>query len=288
MIALLASVMLGLYLLLPDFLFDRFTAKFGELKRRTRTRVEELAAGVVVVLFPLLATYALVHISWYLGHYPHWPASDDSLISKSRDYQIVFSSLYSEHYFDANERQFWDAFYRTVTRQFRFLCWFYSVLALEIWFVRRLTANFYRIVGSAGFKRFTSWILRRASQWETLLTTFVFNPKENRSVQVDILTGNGQLYRGTIGDKFFDKDGNLEGILLLSAQRFRQRKYLKDEDAAGGKSPPAVKYWKDIPGKKFYIVAKEISTINLDYVLPGGVTLQKLLAEMKRLRQKNK
>ena len=54
-------------------------------------------------------------------------------------------------------------------------------------------------------------------EWEPLLTTILFDPRENRRVEVDLMAADGHLYRGTVEDHFLDKEGGLRGLLLKDA-----------------------------------------------------------------------
>ena len=58
---------------------------------------------------------------------------------------------------------------------------------------------------------------RTVLEWEPLLTTILFDPRENRRVEVDLMAADGHLYRGTVEDHFLDKEGGLRGLLLKDA-----------------------------------------------------------------------
>src|SRR5262249_40557553 len=111
-------------------------------------------------------------------------------------------------------------------------------------------------------------LLPTISEWHFILTTFSFAPRENRTVQLDILSSDNILYRGDVGDHFLNKDGELSGILLRNAQRFQYDK-LKRHRQEGIKKD-AESYWKPVAGGgSFYIPASNISSLNARYVLPN-------------------
>ena len=171
MLALIASALLGLYLLVPVFLFEQAAQSFVRLKRHQRTRIEELAAGILTAGIPFALTSI---IFWRSGG---WPTSD---------YKLVLNSLYSEHYFDEHTMQFWASFGAVWRHQVRFLAWNYSFLLLEIGLVTLFVWQFGRLNQFSIFKRTVGkWLLNRVSEWQPLLTPFVFPPSENRRVEVE-------------------------------------------------------------------------------------------------------
>ena len=64
---------------------------------------------------------------------------------------------------------------------------------------------------------------RTVLEWEPLLTTILFDPRENRRVEVDLMAADGHLYRGMVEDHFLDKEGGLRGLLLKDAGCVRNR-----------------------------------------------------------------
>src|SRR5690349_3625547 len=285
MIALVASALLGLYIFLPVFFFDKLAASFVRLKKSQRTKTEEVVTGVLIAGCPFAATWILSRFSWYIGH---WPLllTDPLPARKVADYQTVFASLYSDQFFSSHVEQFWDSFWRVLCHQGRFLFWNYSFLLLEIGIVLLSTHQFGRLNRKGWFK----WtagklLLRRVSEWHALLTPFVFHPNERRVVEVDLMTVDRHLYRGEVSDFFLDRDGQLTGLLLKQAKRYQYAKL--EADRAAGKSLPLEDYWKNIPGANLFVPYDKTVTLNLRYEMPpADVTelLNKVIAQLPGLR----
>src|SRR5579864_3757676 len=115
MLALIASALLGLYVFFPDFLFNRFTAQFVELKKHQRSKFEDIVAGLTVAAIPFFATLLASHFIWHVGHWP-LPVAE-SAADKIADYKTVFSAAYSDAFFNAHQQQFWDASHHVRTHQ---------------------------------------------------------------------------------------------------------------------------------------------------------------------------
>jgi hypothetical protein len=151
-------------------------------------------------------------------------------------------------------------------RQADFLTWNYGFLLLE-------TLVFIVLVGFYGKWRnfgpyawFTSRVLLPAvSEWHVLLTDFTF--PESRSVEVDAMSKDNILYRGNVVEHFLGTNGELSGLLLKDAQRYRYEK-LKDDRKANVKKSTD-QYWKPIPGGgNFYLPGDNIASLNIRYPLP--------------------
>lgn len=276
MLALVASVLLGLYVFLPDFFFNKFAGSYADLKKYERTKVEEITGGIFVALIPFLVAWLLSSHLWFFGHWP-FPVSEN-VSDKLADYRLVFAALYHEDFFIHHQEEVWRAVSHVKWHQLRFLSWNYLFLFAEIRLVRDLTANYWRWKNNWFYKRFiASWLLRRVSEWELLLTAFNFDPKERRSVIVDVMTSDSHLYSGTVASYFKDKDGSLSGILLKPVRRFQYSRL--EEDRKSSKPLPIEQYWKPIPGANFYISAENIVTMNIIFPPPQ----QNLLALMQNL-----
>ena len=144
MIALIASALLGLYVLLPVFLFDKVAEPFVRLKRHERAKTEELVVGIVIAGIPFAVTLLLSRWVWHIGHWPFF-LSDVDASFKIRDYKTVFSGLYSEHFFDSNTAQFWSSLFRVFSHQGRFLVWNYLFLMVEIAIAVTVTLQYGRL-----------------------------------------------------------------------------------------------------------------------------------------------
>jgi hypothetical protein len=274
MIALIASALLGLYVFLPVFIFDKVAEPFVRLKRHERSKTEELVVGVFVAGIPFAITWFLSHHFWLVGHWP-FSMEESAAALKIGDYQTVFNGLYSEHFFEGHIDQFWDSFWRAADHQLRFLCWNYLLLFIEIFGVLIMTWQFGRLHQQRWFQATVGKVLlKRVSEWEPLFTSFVFHPKEKRHVEVDLMTTDNHLYRGTIENHFLGKDGELRGLLLKNAKRFQYSKL--EADRLAGKQQPLEQYWKDIPGSNMYVPYDKTVTLNLRYELSNPDLMKKL------------
>jgi hypothetical protein len=278
MIALVASVMLGLYIFVPDFLFNKFARPYSDLKKFERSKIEEITAGVLVAAIPFVAAYFLSSRLWFFGHWP-FPVSE-SATAKIADYKLVFAGLYREEFFVTHQDEIWRAVAHLRWHQLRFLFWNYVLLATEIRLVRDLTLNYWRWKNNWFYRHFiASWLLRQISEWEALLRPFTFDPAERRSVIVDVLTSDGHLYTGTVAD-YFKERGSLTGVLLKNVRRFQYQRLQGDRKRQQQKETE--QYWKVIPGANFYIAADKIVTMNIRFALPPSklaAMLQKVLGQ---------
>jgi len=117
-------------------------------------------------------------------------------------------------------------------------------------------------------------VLRFNNQWFYLLTGEITQFKENAEIypEVDGVFLNtivhhddgDYLYRGVVADFFFDKEGNLDRVLLRLVAR---RKLSDDRKPEQDFSPyePDERYY-EIEGDFFVLRYSEMSTINIDYI----------------------
>lgn len=285
MLAIIASALLGLYVLFPSFLFARLTAQFVELKKNQRSRFEEIVAGLTVAAIPFVITLFASRISWFAGHWP-FPI-DEAVADKYSDYRIVFSAAYSDNYFNANQKQFWAAAHHVWSHHLRFLIWNYVFLFGEIWTVRQATKNYgswrkywiYR-------KLYGDTVLRQSSQWYVLFRAFMFPYNRKPRVMLDVLTTDNHLYDGELADYFVDSSGNLSELLLKGFRRFRFAEFEEARKAAGNdrKGVRSAEYWTTIPGANFLIPYDKVANINIRYVFSESTLTdgaQLLLRELK-------
>lgn len=276
MIALIASAVLGLYVFLPDFIFNRIAAQFVRLKKRDRTRIEDLGSGLVVVLIPFVLTLWLSHSFWLVGHWPM--AIDESVQAKFSDYKIFASSLYSDAFFEKHYDAFWSAFPHVWRHQLRFLIWNYIFLILESYAVSFLTSRYGSLRKYPIYQRTVGkYLLGRASEWYVLLSAFSFPPGNKPRIFVDVMTSDDHLYDGELGDYFLDSGGNLSGLLIKNVRRFRYEEYRKLKTQTGR---PATKdeFWSVIPSGNFLLPADKIANLNIRYVSTSGLIESLMLA----------
>jgi hypothetical protein len=281
MIAVVVSLFLGLYLLIPSIIFDRTVAFFVPAKKFARSRIDEIFYGLIIAGIPAGLVLLLSHLCFYFGHHPFsFPAQDYSL--KWDDYRRTALALVSDSFFKENSAKVWSSADHIKCYQARFLTWMYLFLALEIVTWTMLLANYGRLQKFRLYRFFSSLMIGRVSEWHVLLTNFVFHPAEKRIVFVDVVTPDG-LYKGRVRSYFTDKDGNLSGVLLDDAARFR-KKELEEERllfryaAFPGEPPQTNKFWTKIKGgTHLYVPAGQISNLNVRYELSGEIKETDLL-----------
>ena len=281
MLALIASAGLVFYLLVPGILFKGLFSLFIPLDKFHRTRSEELTFGAFASLLPLALTFLVVLSAGWFGNHPFY--FPDSAAQTTSDYQTAFSSAYSETFFSQHQQEFWGAASRIAHRQARILVWLYIFTASEALLFGWLGKNFGRF---HKFKPYdfaaNKFLLPNISPWYFLLTPFMWPPKPERKVMVDLLTSDDHLYRGQVVGHEVDTDGNLRGVLISESLRFDRRTYLKDKDLDPSVNPDD--YWKKIPGKNLFVFADKLATLNLSYLPPASTMpeiLQQILSKLK-------
>jgi hypothetical protein len=268
MIAIVVSLLLALYIFIPDFLFSKFAQPFVRLKRNQRTRVEEVAAGITVAAIPFFATLVL---SWKVHFFGHWPlGTSQPSAAKWSDYKYVLACLYSESFFSKNPDQFWSALAGVRVNQLRFLIWNYVFLGFEIAIIVPLTVFYGSLYKSRLYRNTVGWLLlRRVSHWQVLLTGFMFPRNSKPEIWVDVMTTDDHLFTGVVADYFVTSEGEMSGLLLKKFKRFKFKQM--EDDRKKGQSVLTDNYWKEIPGANFYIPSDKIANLNIRYELPKNL-----------------
>jgi hypothetical protein len=290
-IALAASVVVTLYLLIPSSIFRFVFGLFVPLRSFVRTRGEEIFQGVKSVVAPIILALIL---AWTTPPFKEHPFSfaDTSRLRRA-DYELVVSALYSEAIFRQNADAFWKAMTRTGRRQGRFLAWYYVLVIAEGFIFGGLSISYPALIGPRWYNRRYEWfaekvLLPNISEWHVLFTSFFFRDKRT-VVRADILCADNTLYSGRVTQHSLDKEGQLAGVIITEAKRYARDAYLKDKEKGSVKKKD---YWRPIPGAKLYIFADKILNLNLTYegpVLPPNVIAdvisrllkRKILIEMK-------
>jgi len=267
LIALAASLVLTLYLLIPSSIFRLIFGFFVPLRSFVRSRGEEVFQGVMSTVVPLALTLVLVWtISPFDGH--PFTFSDTAQVRRA-DYKLVASALYSEGVFRQSGDAFWKAMTRTGRRQGRFLVWYYLLVIAEGMTVGVLSVSYPALTGRRWYNRCYKWsaekvLLPNISEWHVLLTPFFFKDKST-VVRVDILCVDNTLYRGKVVQHSLDKEGQLAGLIITEAKRYARDLYLRDQEKGPVKKED---YWRLIPGAKLYIFGDKILNLNLTYEGP--------------------
>lgn len=296
MIALFSTYFLVFYILIPGILFRFATSLFVRLKLFQRTRTQEATFAVAVAILPF--AIALLGV-WYvpgLQQYP-FPNANASLAERRQDYHRIASLLTSS---DASKLlnsttasaaasardTNWAALNRVLRRQARFLTWYFALIVLEGFFFGRFARKYGDWQSHAENYRIRLWFIRTfvlpsISEWHMLLTDFNFPKRNDLFVSVDVLQGDGLLYKGRVVEYFIDSDGKLTGILLKDVVRFDRQSYHDAKSAAANPDDIfADDYWKNIPSQHFYIGHGSISNLNVRFAPRQDKTLLSLADEV--------
>jgi hypothetical protein len=275
MTALVATTVVVLYLLLPNFIFRGLFSFFLPIKQFERTTAQELAFASCATLIPLLFAVLLAYLFFPLS---------------CADYQNIFSGLHSTEFFNQGDhlkKLFWPAAFRVIHQNLLLLPIYYIGVSCEavalgwagsqyaVFKHRHNTEWWFRIYDLLVSK----FLFPNMSEFYLLFTPFLQYQKD--VVLVDVMTDEDHLYRGKVGNYFVDKEGHLSGLFLVDAQRFRRRAFLDDQKANIQK--PKSLYWDQVQGAKFYFPADKILNLNLAYDTQEAV--QERAAKDKALRE---
>jgi hypothetical protein len=267
-IALAASVVLALYVVIPGLLSRFLYQLFIPLRVIAAGKTDGATRALATAVVPFVLALFVV---WYVPGLNSIPVHAHAEF-KTHDYKLVASCLYSEALFTQNTDAFWQALNRTIQRQSLFLSWYYLLTAMTAVALGYLTASY----GKLGSNKYYRWfadkfLFPRISEWHPLFTAFVFADKRT-VVRADILMTTDNLYRGRISEHFIDGGGKLTGLILTEAKRFDRRTYLDDSQSENAEQVNAAlnteNYWREIPGAKMYLFADQIVNLNLHYDSP--------------------
>ncbi|MFP5249404.1 MAG: hypothetical protein ACLGP3_06225, partial [Acidobacteriota bacterium] len=261
MIALVATLLVAIYILGPDLLARWVLGFVVPRKTLALTKSEEITRGFMWAIVPLLMAWWLRHLGWY--SFPH---------NAKIDLQVFFSGLYSETYFNSHQAQFFAASTSFLELNRCLLLRLYVIVLLG-----SLLSNF--IIQRYGLFRewlrdrkgawplcrsaLSTFVLPRISEWHLVLSS-VLLPSQTMSIEVDVLTKGGVVYSGRLSDKALSPTGELESLTLDGPRRFRREQYL--QSLRNNQSPNPDDFWRGIPGNMFVIPASEISTLNIRHI----------------------
>ena len=271
MLAVLFSVLLTLYLIIPEGLFRTIFGWYVPPRNFVLSRVETAYRALLVALLPL--SFALVGC-WYFPVMKSFPfrVKDNTVELRRSDYRIVTSALYSEEEFRNSNKEFWPALTRCSRRQARIITWYVFAIVLEAFIAGKLAADYAKFRGIRPYQWLADkFLFSYISEWHPLLTPYLFVEKQT-TVQADILCTNGTLYQGTVTQHFV-RNGTLTGIFLKEPKRFDRDRYLKAKEAEvkeGAQKPDKNDYWMKIPSENLYFFADKIFNMNLTYKPPKG------------------
>jgi hypothetical protein len=287
MIPLVASLIVILYLFIPAVLL-RFAPNSVPLRNQgpenldsfQKTKIQEL---VFVIKWSTVPFFLALVVVWKVLD---WPLpTPESAHQRRESYKIVASSLISDKAFDDYRAQnlFWPSLTDVTRRQIRFLSWYYPFVGIETYLFLLLAKNYRKTEKRRWRDRIAEFVLLPdISEWHILLTDFAVPKQAAREVEIDVLTVDGILYQGKVGNYLLDSRGELSGIVLNHTYRFEREEYTLHQTAdfdayvSSGASGEIVhkftrdkkSYWKQIPtAGAFYIPKERISNINIRHVI---------------------
>ena len=291
MLALAASLLVALLLVIPELLQRAAISFFIPLKTIDRSRSEQLARSLFSVLLPLGATLALVHSFRPLHDRVFSQYISGAGLSVRTDAKTLFSSLASDEVF----RKVGDAFYLALGREWasmwRFLLIFYALCIAIGVSIGVATLNYGQIRSWSERHSYTQWLrwlinkllLERVSFWHALLTSFALGDKSGEIV-LDVLASNDILYQGVSFQYFLDSDAKLAGIILKNPRRFSRKEYEQAKAEGPNRMLNKSDYWRPIPSESLFIFANTIVNININYQLKRSLAdvLQKFVSQALR------
>jgi hypothetical protein len=282
-LAVLFSLLLTLYLIIPEAIFRTIFGWYVTPKNFVLSRIETAYKALVVAILPL--TFAWVGC-WYapiMKTFP-FPVKGNTVEMRRADYKLLTSALYSEEEYRASKKEFWPTFTRCSRRQARLIAWYILLIGIEAWIAGKLAADYAKHRDSKLYNWLADKVLfPNISEWHPLLTPYLFVDKDT-TIQADLLCTNGILYQGAVVSHFI-RDGALTGIFITDPKRYNRDLYLKDREALEkeGKKPDKDAYWQKIPSQNLYFFADKIFNMNLTYHPPAGIVndaVRRLLTEI--------
>lgn len=270
MLALVSSLLLVIYLLIPEAAFRLIFNLFVPVRNLPLSRTETLYRAAFIAGVPFLFAYLMV---WFVPFAQQHPFHlDDTVQLRRADYKVLVSAMYSEQEFSKSKAEFWPALTRASRRQGRLLAWYLIwviSLALVMGFIARNIPHWRKNKGKSRYKLLNlvsdKLLFPYISPWHVLLTAFMV---PGSTIQADILCVDGSLYKGQVEEHFLE-EGHLLGIILTDPFRFDRSAYLREKEA--GRRPDKNRYWTSIPSANLYFFADKILNMNLRYANPAGM-----------------
>ena len=270
MLALVSSLLLVVYLLIPEAAFRLIFNLFVPVRNFPLSRTETVYRAALISSVPFVAAYLMV---WFVPVAQQHPFHfDDTVQLRRADYKVLVSAMYSEQEFSKSKAEFWPALTRASRRQGRLLTWYLIwviLLALIMGMIARNIPRWRKHKGKRRYKLLNlvsdKILFPYISQWHVLLTAFMV---PGSTIQADVLCVDGSLYKGHVETHFLD-EGRLSGIILTDPFRFDRSAYLKQKEA--GNKPDKNNYWTSIRSANLYFFADKILNMNLRYANPAGM-----------------
>ena len=260
MIALVATLLVAVYVLGPDLVARWILGFVVPRKNIVQTKSEEITRGVLWAILPF-------SLAWLLRH-----VGPQSLASGSKlDLQTFFSGLYSEAFFSQHRQEFFSAADAFIKLNVCILLRLYAIVVtgslvfnflIEKYGVMRKHLSSHPILSRLQ-PLLAIVILPRISEWHVVLSPILL-PSKEMNIEVDVLTKSGTLYQGSLKDKVIAGDGSLHSLTLTKPRRFQRDRYIEER-----KMNPSVKldnFWKAVPGQLFLIMGSDVSTLNVRHI----------------------
>jgi len=263
-IALVVSVLLAFYLVIPETIFRLVFGLFVPTRNFVITGAETVKRAAIIALLPF--SFALT-LCWYMPGPQSWPfpVTQNSDQARRSDYRIVAAGLYSDTEFGKAPQEFWRAFTPCLRRQARLVIWYLLLVWIEALIAGKLAKEF----PSYKDNKYGRWLADKLlfgyiSEWHPLLTPYLL---PGVKVRADLLCTNNTLYQGEVSQHFL-RDGQLTGIILTKPKRFDRERYVRARE--DGPKPNTDDYWTKIPSTSLYFFADKIFNMNLTYVTESG------------------
>jgi hypothetical protein len=271
-LALLASVVVFLYGILPGMLFRAIFSAFLPLRSFERTRTDEIRFSVLVCVVPFVLALVMV---WSVPGARDWPLPfADTPQQRNADYRTLLDAAVSDRVFEENRPAFWQAAGRSSRRHGRFLVWYYLLVSVEALTLGWLSRTFPTRPRRQWLAQ--KFLVPNISTWHVLLTRWLYPGATE--IAATILTDGDHLYRGKIVSHTAAADGSLVGVYLQDAERFDRVGYLRTKEKKPGGAIPAA-YWKPILGERLLIFGSSIQTLNVMPRVPIDIVLEPLKGE---------
>jgi len=275
MLALLASLLVVLYLLVPGAVFHTILDYTLPLRQFPGGRTEEVRRSILISVLPFLVAAVLSPFLFFSN--------------SAAAYRLVIDVLagwVDSSEFARNHGRFYSALTGIILKHAFVLLVVYSVTILEaILLIALATREKGASSGDESVDGVLSWVerkllLRQVSEWYVLFDRA--RPRDYRTV-VDVLCTDNVLYTGTVGEYFLDSGGKLQGFYLTDPSRFNRPDYLKDKQS-GKADLKTADYWRNIPGKNLHILADKIINVNIRYEsIFSGASSNELAGELSEI-----
>jgi len=261
LLALVTTLLVAVYVFGPTLVARRILDFVVPRRNLVQSKSEEILTGVLWSIIPLWFAWIVRHVGPY------------SLPPNAKlDLQVFYSGLQSDSFFNSNRESFFsaaDSFWqlnRCVALRL------YAIVLILALVINLLIASYgrmrYWLSSRKSLWSAMRWVLGtivlpRISEWHVILST-VLLPTRDMTIELDILTKSGTLYKGRLADKVLAPSGDLQSITLDNPTRFRRDHYLSAVNA--GQNPKPKEFWTAIPGNMFVVIASDIASLNVNYI----------------------